>query len=129
MSPSDSRFIDVSFPPELLLESIQQLPFGDGSIITTLYNIHPRITSLLRVYQQSITRSFVKKELQHAPADFPRSPQRQGYKWLRECVKRYDVVDDVMAVLMSDLYVLSAWSWRHCRLLSRRQERTPLKRA
>jgi hypothetical protein len=110
MSQPKARLIDASFPPELLLKTLQQLPFGDGSIISTLSKIHPRITFLLQLYQRSITRAFVKKELQHAPADFPRPAEKQGYRWLRVCVKSYDVVDDVMAVLMSDLYVFSTSS-------------------
>jgi hypothetical protein len=47
----------------------------------------------------------VNNGLRHAPTDFPRAAERQGYEWLSECVKRYDVVDDIMAVLVSDQYV------------------------
>ncbi|KAF2691033.1 hypothetical protein K458DRAFT_438741 [Lentithecium fluviatile CBS 122367] len=103
MSQFKCRLMDASFPPELLLGTIEQLPFGDGSIITNLSKIHPRIRSILGVYQRSITSSFVRKELQHAPTDFPRAPEWQGYRWLRECVKRYDLIDDVMTMLVSDL--------------------------
>ncbi|KAF1975087.1 hypothetical protein BU23DRAFT_579452 [Bimuria novae-zelandiae CBS 107.79] len=100
VTPSSSKLIDGSFPAELLLEVIENIPFGDGSDIFTLSRVHPRIADILRSYEQSLTGSFARKELRHAAVDFP--TKLQGFKWLRTCVKQYDVIDDVMATLVDD---------------------------
>ncbi|KAF2029368.1 hypothetical protein EK21DRAFT_67762 [Setomelanomma holmii] len=81
-------------PPELVLNTIQHLPFEDGSAIASLSTNH-RVKNLLRTYEHSITRFFMQKELRHALADFP-CTKEFGLKWLSQCVARYDVVDAVM---------------------------------
>lgn len=103
MASVGSRLVDASFPSELILDAVEHLAFGNGTIISTLLQVHPRIRLLLKIYQLSITKGFVRRELPHAPTDFPRDEEKQGYAWLSECVKKYDVVDDVMAILISNL--------------------------
>ncbi|KAJ4296497.1 hypothetical protein N0V90_006542 [Kalmusia sp. IMI 367209] len=98
-----SILVDASFPAELVLEVIERLPYGDGSIISTLARTHPRIRSVLHRYEHSIVQSFIQKELRHAPIDFPCS--KHGFAWLERCVKRYDIVDDLMAMLVSEYNV------------------------
>lgn len=103
MVNSRSILIDASFPAELVLEVIERLPYGDGSIISILSKTHPRIRTILHQYEHSITQYFTKKELRHAPIDFPCS--KQSFAWLAHCVKRYDIVDDLMAMLVSEYNV------------------------
>ncbi|KAH7385808.1 hypothetical protein BKA66DRAFT_569640 [Pyrenochaeta sp. MPI-SDFR-AT-0127] len=93
--------VSSHFPPELVLKTIQYLPFGNGKIIASLRGTHSRFRNLLDNYERSITVSFMKQELRHAPTDFvcPRAPD---LNWLAHCVKRYDVVDDIMDALFSD---------------------------
>lgn len=88
------------FPTELVLDIIEQLGFGDGSDIVNLSLAHGRFRTILRLYEQSITKKFAEKELRHAHIDFP--IKQQGFKWLRDCEQRYDVVDDLMAMLISE---------------------------
>ncbi|KAH7085804.1 hypothetical protein BKA63DRAFT_432269 [Paraphoma chrysanthemicola] len=89
------RFLASSrIPPELVLKTIQHLPFEDGERITSL-GANPRLNSLLQTYEHSITHFFMKKELRHALADFP-CDKKFGLDWLSQCVAKYDVVDAVM---------------------------------
>jgi len=81
-------------PAELVLKTIQHLPFEDGRKIASL-SACPRIKSLIKTYEHSITRWFMNKELRHALADFPYDKDF-GLEWLSRCVERYDVVDAVM---------------------------------
>ncbi|CAO2650281.1 Nn.00g015730.m01.CDS01 [Neocucurbitaria sp. VM-36] len=99
---SHSQFlVSPLFPPELVLKTIQYLPFGNGNIIASLRSTHSRFKDLLDNYEHSITRNFVGKELPHAPTDFP---YEEGFNlsWLAQCVRRYDIVDDIMDALFSD---------------------------
>ncbi|KAF2120725.1 hypothetical protein BDV96DRAFT_272840 [Lophiotrema nucula] len=99
MSTTRSRLIDRSFPPEILLEVVQRLPF-DKNLVPQLASIHPYIQAILVAYETSVTKAFVQKNLYHALTDFPTS--RPTYVWLSRCVQQYDVVDDVMEVLTSE---------------------------
>ena len=94
------QITDPSFPTELILEIIERLHFGEGADIANLARAHPRFDTILRSYEQSLVRSFARRELRHAAVDFPTS--HQGFKWLGSCPKRYDVVDDLMAMLVSE---------------------------
>ncbi|KAF2637960.1 hypothetical protein P280DRAFT_86577 [Massarina eburnea CBS 473.64] len=96
------RLIDPSFPPELLLKTIEYLPFDNGAIISALSNTHPLLRSLVHEYERSMTQNYIRRELPHAPSDFPCEPTERGYTWLQECIKKYDVVDETMARLTSD---------------------------
>ena len=97
------NFIDI-FPAELLINIIQRIPF-DSRLILTLALVHPRIRDLVSNYQLSITKNFARSNLPHVFQDFPLS-YKEGtitYNWLSKCIRQYDVIDDVMAVLTSDL--------------------------
>lgn len=95
--------VSTAFPSELILQIVQCLPFGDGKTIASLRRAHPRIKAILDNYESSITKSFVKKELRHASADFPCTKGQFRYKWLAQCVRRYDIVDDIMQALLCDM--------------------------
>jgi hypothetical protein len=86
--------VSPRIPPELVLKTIQLLPFANGNIIASL-RASPRLKDLIDTYEHSITRCFMQKELRHASVDFPYDGTF-GLKWLSECVSRYDVVDSVM---------------------------------
>ncbi|KAF9740606.1 hypothetical protein PMIN06_000333 [Paraphaeosphaeria minitans] len=90
----------ISFPAELVLEVIERLPFGDGSTVSNLARTHSRLQTILSSYERSLVNSFARKELRHAAVDFP--TKLQGFRWLQSCVKRYDCVDDLMAMLSSE---------------------------
>jgi hypothetical protein len=90
----------LSFPTELVLEIIERVPYGDGSIISNLARTHTRLQSILSYHEQSLAKSFARKELTHAAVDFP--IHQQGFAWLQSCVKCYDTVDDLMAMLVSE---------------------------
>ena len=99
----EPNFIDI-FPVELLLDIIQRIPFH-SRLILTLALVHPRIRDLVSNYQLSITKNFARSNLPHVFQDFPLS-YKGGlitYNWLSKCIRQYDVIDDVMAVLTSDL--------------------------
>ncbi|KAH8731254.1 hypothetical protein GQ44DRAFT_672358 [Phaeosphaeriaceae sp. PMI808] len=81
-------------PPELVLQTIQHLPFENGKRIASLY-ANPRVKTLIQTYEHSITRCFMEKELRHALADFPFGGEI-NLRWLSHCVARYDVVDAIM---------------------------------
>lgn len=102
MSQIQSRLIDLSFPTELFLEVIQHIPFNPRTV-RTLALTHPRFRALLRKYERSITKNIARKQLIHALADFPCDEKAIGYVWYAQCVRQYDVVDDVMSVLVSHL--------------------------
>jgi hypothetical protein len=90
-------------PPELVLQTIQHIPFRDGALITALRSAHPRLHALFSTYEQSLTCCFMRKELRHAQVDFPCS--RGGdlnIDWLVDCVRNYDTIDDVMDALCSE---------------------------
>lgn len=87
------------FPAEILLEIVERLTFGNGSDVSNLARTHPRIGTIIRSYEHSLARKFAERELRHAHVDFP--SEQQGYGWLRDCVQKYDVVDDLMAMLVS----------------------------
>lgn len=104
MATTHSKLIDGSFPPELLLEIVEHLPFGDGSTISNLANTHTRIRTILSSYEKSLVRNFVRTEVRHAGVDFP--TRMRTFRWLKSCIRRYDVVDDLMAMLTSEHNVL-----------------------
>jgi hypothetical protein len=85
--------VSPRIPPELVLKTIQLLPFSDGKMIASLRS-SPHLKALIDTYEHSITRCFMIKELRHASVDFPDGTF--GLKWLSECVAKYDVVDSVM---------------------------------
>ncbi|KAF2447448.1 hypothetical protein P171DRAFT_354920 [Karstenula rhodostoma CBS 690.94] len=90
----------ISFPPELVLEVIERLPYGDGSVVSNLARTHSRLQTILSSYEQSLTNRFARRELRHAATDFP--TEQRGFRWLQSCAKRYDRVDDLMAMLVSE---------------------------
>jgi hypothetical protein len=94
--------ISPRIPPELVLKTIQHLPFDDGSLITSIRNAHPRLRELFRNYERSITGSFMRRELRHAATDFKSAGDGLNVDWLAGCVRSYDIVDDVMDALCSD---------------------------
>ncbi|KAF1834223.1 hypothetical protein BDW02DRAFT_498827 [Decorospora gaudefroyi] len=88
-------------PVELVLKTIQHLPFQDGNQIATLRTAHPRLRALFTNYEHSIAKHFMKNELRHAQTDFPCHETRLSVDWLATCVKSYDTVDEVMHALCS----------------------------
>jgi hypothetical protein len=86
--------VSPRIPPELVLKTIQHLPFANGNMIASL-RASPRLKDIIDTYEHSITRCFMRKELRHASVDFPYNGTF-GLKWLSACVSRYDVVDSVM---------------------------------
>jgi hypothetical protein len=92
--------VSPAIPPEVILRIVEKLPFNDGKIIASLRQVHPRLNAVLGNYERSITRNFMTKELPHASTDFP-CCEKFGFKCLADCVKRYDIVDDVMDALVS----------------------------
>lgn len=94
------NLISSSIPPEIILKIIQYLPFDNGRDILRLQHVHPRLRDILRNYERSLTRTFMNRELPHASTDFP-CCAKFSYRCLAECVKRYDIVDDVMDALSS----------------------------
>ena len=100
--PTYYRFlVSPRIPAELVLKTIQYLPFGDGELVATLRSVHPRLHNIIQRYELSITMSFVRRELRHALVDFA-CKGAPNLDWLAGCVKKYDVVDDVMDALFSD---------------------------
>lgn len=93
-SPAFQFLVSRRIPPELVLKTIQHLPFEDGKRIASL-SLIPGLKDLITTYEHSITSWFMKKELRHAVVDFPYG-EKFGLKWLADCVSRYDVVDAVM---------------------------------
>jgi hypothetical protein len=93
-SPGFQFLVSRRIPPELVLKTIQHLPFEDGKRIASLSSI-PGLKDLIKTYEHSITHWFMKKELRHALVDFPYS-EKFGLNWLSNCVSRYDVVDAIM---------------------------------
>jgi hypothetical protein len=85
--------VSPRIPPELVLKTIQHLPFSDGAMIASL-RASPPLKALIDTYEHSITKGFMLKELRHASVDFPYGVF--GLKWLANCVEKYDVVDAVM---------------------------------
>jgi hypothetical protein len=94
LSPDFQFLVSRRIPPELILKTIQHLPFEDGKRIASLCAI-PNLSDLIKTYEHSITQWFMKKELRHALVDFPYS-EKFGLYWLSNCVSRYDIVDAVM---------------------------------
>jgi len=94
--------VSPRIPPELVLKTIQYLPFEDGKMISTLRCAHPRLWDIFKTYERSITGSFMRRELRHAQTDFPCEKEAPNLRWLVECVKRYDIVDDIMDALFSE---------------------------
>jgi hypothetical protein len=86
--------VSKRIPPELVLKTIQHLPFEDGQRIASLKE-SPPLKSLIKTYEHSITRCFMKKELRHASDDFPCSKEF-GLDWLSDCVSRYNIIDAIM---------------------------------
>lgn len=82
-------------PPELILQTIQHLPFGNGKKIEGLRNAHSRLRDIFDTYEHSLTRWFMEKELRHASSDFV-CDKSFDLKWLGQCVEKYDIVDAVM---------------------------------
>jgi hypothetical protein len=83
------------FPAELVLKTIQHLPFGDGKKLDSIRSVSPRLNDLITTYERSVTQFFMRKELRHATCDFP-CKESCDLKWLAQCVARYDVVDAVL---------------------------------
>jgi hypothetical protein len=83
------------FPAELILNTIEHLPFGDGKTLDSIRSVSPRLNHVFTIYERSITRFFMRKELRHALADFP-CKKSCDLNWLAQCVARYDVVDAVL---------------------------------
>lgn len=102
LSPYLNFLISPRIPPELVLKTIQHLPFNDGSLITTIRSAHPRLRAIFKNYERSITGSFMRKELRHAETDFSCQDGRLNVDWLAGCVGKYDIVDDVMDALCSE---------------------------
>lgn len=44
----------------------------------------------------------MRRELRHAQTDFPCRNAAPSLSWLVECVKQYDIVDDIMDALFSN---------------------------
>lgn len=82
-------------PAELVLQTIQHLPFENGKKIALLRTVDSRLRDLFDAYEQSLTRWFMKKELRHAASDFPYC-KAMDLQWLGQCVEKYDVVDAIM---------------------------------
>ena len=101
-SPYLNFLISPRIPPELVLKTIQHLPFNDGTLITAIRSAHPRLRAIFKNYEKSITGSFMRKELRHAETDFSRQDGRLNVDWLADCVSKYDIVDDVMDALCSE---------------------------
>jgi hypothetical protein len=97
---SQLTLVSAAIPSEIILKIIQYLPFEDGKDIVRLQRVHPRLNGLLGNYERSLTRCFMDRELPHASTDFP-CCVKFGYRCLADCVKRYDVVDDLMDALVS----------------------------
>lgn len=97
LSPDLQFLISQRIPPELVLKTIQHLPFEDGKRVASLKTI-PRLNALLKTYEHSITRWYMQKELRHALSDFP-DREKVDLAWLARCVERYDVVDYIMEEL------------------------------
>ncbi|KAF2793324.1 hypothetical protein K505DRAFT_277146 [Melanomma pulvis-pyrius CBS 109.77] len=102
MSQMRFNLINTSFPVELLVEVIQRIPF-DSTVVLKLALVHSRFHELLVNYQTSIAKNFALRNLPHACQDFPCDENSITYAWLARCIQQYDVVDDVMAVLLSDM--------------------------
>lgn len=102
MSQIRSNLINTSFPAELLVEVIQRIPF-DSSVVPKLALVHPRLHELLVNYQTSIAKNFARRNLPHICQDFPCDENSITYAWLSRCIQQYDVVDDVMAILLSEI--------------------------
>lgn len=94
--------VSPRMPPELVLKTIQYLPFGDGKAIASLCCAHPRLWRLFKSYERSITASFMRRELRHAQTDFPCEKEAPSLRWLVACVRKYDIVDDIMDALFSE---------------------------
>ncbi|EMD84966.1 hypothetical protein COCC4DRAFT_76859 [Bipolaris maydis ATCC 48331] len=88
-------------PPEIVLQTIQHIPFGNGALMSALRNAHPRLRTLMSTYEQSLARYFMQNELRHAERDFACEGDF-SFDWLAECVRNYDMIDDVMDALCSD---------------------------
>jgi len=89
-------------PTELVLKIIQHLPFNDGKLIQSIRSAHPRMKAIFSNYEYSITSKFMKKELRHAETDFSCVGGQISLDWLADCVKKYDIIDDVMNILCSE---------------------------
>jgi hypothetical protein len=102
MSQSGPTLIDTSIPVELIAEIIQRIPF-DAKVTPTLSLVHSRFRDLLHNYQTSIAKNYATRNLPHVFQDFPCGKNAIKYEWLANCIRQYDVVDDVMAVLLSEV--------------------------
>lgn len=92
--------VSPQIPPELVLNTIQYIPFDKGTLVSALRNAHPRLAALFSTYEQSLTRHFMLKELRHAITDFP-CKYGLNMDWLADCVRRYDILDDILDDLCS----------------------------
>ncbi|KAF2706812.1 hypothetical protein K504DRAFT_459230 [Pleomassaria siparia CBS 279.74] len=102
MSGNKPNLITTSFPAELVANIIERIPF-DHKVTPTLALVHSRFRDLLSNYQTSIAKNFARRNLPHVYRDFPCDENATSYEWLSRCIQKYDVVDDVMAVLLSDI--------------------------
>jgi hypothetical protein len=98
MTASDMTFeflTSARIPAELVLKTIQHLPFGNGKRLAAIRHADPRLRDLITTYEHSITQGFMHKELRHAISDFP-CTSSANLAWLACCVERYNVVDAIM---------------------------------
>ncbi|EUC40851.1 hypothetical protein COCMIDRAFT_71526, partial [Bipolaris oryzae ATCC 44560] len=93
--------VSPRIPPEIVLQTIQHIPFSNGALISALRNAHPRLRALFSTYEQSLTRQFMQTELRHAERDFPCEQGAFSLTWLASCVRTYDIIDDIMDALCS----------------------------
>ena len=105
------NLVSPAIPPEIILNIVQHLPLNTGRDILRLQHVHPRLRAILLNYERSLTRTFMRRELSHASTDFP-CCAKFGYHCLAECVRRYDIVDDVMDALSSrqNCYAVPAYN-------------------
>lgn len=48
----------------------------------------------------------MQQELRNASIDFPQPIEKQGYKWLKQCVKKYDIADEIIDAIWGDEWVV-----------------------
>lgn len=86
-------------PTEIIIEIITNLSFNTKTW-KELRSV-PRISDIVHDFERSITKDITAKQLPNAIADFP--PARQpDYEWLATCLQRYDVIDEIMDLLVDD---------------------------
>ncbi|PSN72694.1 hypothetical protein BS50DRAFT_165500 [Corynespora cassiicola Philippines] len=103
MTKSNMGLVSPAFPAELLLEILEYLPLDDRQVLTTLKQIHPRVYSIIKNHEASLTKYFVQKVARHAISDFPiAGAGTLNLQWLHTCIWNYDVIDRIMDIIASD---------------------------